>query len=268
MSGSGTRDVWNCEKAFERVNALLDDEAWGIPRERKRLRERERQAMRRRERNNAAAKMGTKSSKPRQALTNSKSGVKQGFEHTHSSTKAGREKIALQKSVRSRGRKEEHLTPHLKGLRRLEAASVAKNQSRPPHVIKLLSDAQRGMLKMFDCEEDGDLLLRMRVDLFSLGVFLETFRKVDDDGSRSVDLNEFLQHFGFTFRTPLVKRVFQAFDINASGDIDFQEFVVSTWHYATCTKDELSGYFFEMYDVSNKGCLPKEHLLQMVRVLC
>ena len=56
------------------------------------------------------------------------------------------------------------------------------------------------------------------------------FRKVDADGSGTIELIELLVHIDLE-RTKFTERIFSIFDEDGSGQIDFREFVVALWNY-------------------------------------
>lgn len=53
---------------------------------------------------------------------------------------------------------------------------------------------------------------------------LVRFRKLDADGSGSIDVDEFLAVAGVA-KNPLAKRVISVFDTDGGGTVDFPEFV-------------------------------------------
>lgn len=58
------------------------------------------------------------------------------------------------------------------------------------------------------------------------------FRKVDIDGSGSVDTVELLTLLDIE-RTRFTEQIFTCFDSDGSGTVDFREFVMSLWNYCT-----------------------------------
>mmetsp|Transcript_18568 Transcript_18568/g.25651 ORF Transcript_18568/g.25651 Transcript_18568/m.25651 type:complete len:415 (-) Transcript_18568:523-1767(-) len=80
------------------------------------------------------------------------------------------------------------------------------------------------------------------------------FKKVDVDGSGSIELVELLVHIDLD-RTTFTERIFSIFDEDGSGEIDFREFVLSLWNYCTLSKSTLDLFAFDLYDVDSSGYL-------------
>lgn len=70
------------------------------------------------------------------------------------------------------------------------------------------------------------------------------FRKVDMDGSGSVDTVELLTLLDIE-RTRFTEQIFTLFDSDNSGKVDFREFVMALWNY--CTIGEASLGIIEIY---------------------
>jgi Ca2+-binding EF-hand superfamily protein len=68
--------------------------------------------------------------------------------------------------------------------------------------------------------------------------FWKIYRKIDLDGSGSIEIKEMLVHFDID-RTKFTKRVFGIFDEDNSGYIDLREFILSLWNYCTLGKATL-----------------------------
>ena len=161
-------------------------------------------------------------------------------------------------------RKKRVLSPRQQAARRQEAAAVERNKARPPRSIKLSGNGGGLLYKLIRCTDYHQLFLRLGIDFWSLVALRFDFDRIDADRTLTIDIEEFLQHFQFTFKTPLIQKVFGAFDLNGSRDLDFAEFVVCTWNYGSCSAAELNAYFFDMYDPQHKGVLQEKTLLQMV----
>jgi hypothetical protein len=72
-----------------------------------------------------------------------------------------------------------------------------------------------------------------------VGKFYLLFLDIDTDGSNSVDISEVFLRLRIE-HTYFNKRVFGLLDIDGSGSLNFEEFVVGIWNYCTLT-DELFG---------------------------
>jgi Ca2+-binding EF-hand superfamily protein len=80
------------------------------------------------------------------------------------------------------------------------------------------------------------------------------FRKVDADGSGTIELIELLVHIDLE-RTKFTERIFSIFDEDGSGQIDFREFVVALWNYCTLSRATLDLFAFDLYDSDSSGML-------------
>lgn len=67
---------------------------------------------------------------------------------------------------------------------------------------------------------------------------LRVYKKIDVDGSGTVDLPELFVFLNIE-HTPFTERVFNIFDMNGTGKVDFREFVLSLWNYCTLSKATL-----------------------------
>jgi hypothetical protein len=63
----------------------------------------------------------------------------------------------------------------------------------------------------------------------------EIFKSIDIDDSGLIDILEMMARLQLEI-TPFSKRVFKIFDADSSGQLDFWEFVISTWNYCTLAK--------------------------------
>lgn len=75
-----------------------------------------------------------------------------------------------------------------------------------------------------------------------IGKFYLLFLAIDTDGSMSVDISEVFLHLRIE-KTYFNKRVFGLLDVDNSGALNFEEFVVGIWNYCTLT-DSLFGTLY------------------------
>lgn len=87
---------------------------------------------------------------------------------------------------------------------------------------------------------------------------------MDKDGNGTISISEFLNMLNLTFITPLVFRVFRAFDLDGSGELDLGEFIVSVWNYCTSTTRDHIAFFFDLYDTDRDGTMTNAELRQMI----
>jgi Ca2+-binding EF-hand superfamily protein len=73
-------------------------------------------------------------------------------------------------------------------------------------------------------------------------LFYKVFQKIDVDGSGQIDIFELMIYVDVT-TTVFTDRVFNIFDEDCSGKIDFREFVLATWNYCTLGNASLSMLF-------------------------
>ena len=94
--------------------------------------------------------------------------------------------------------------------------------------------------------------------------FWQIFKKIDMDGSGSIEIQEMLVHFDIE-RTKFTKRVFGIFDEDGSGEIDLREFILALWNYCTLGKATLVIFAFDLYDKDGSGIIDSTELGQMLK---
>jgi hypothetical protein len=103
-----------------------------------------------------------------------------------------------------------------------------------------------------------DLFAAMRLTKSEVRQLYNIFRRVDLDGSGSVDIVELLTLFDIE-RTRFTEQVFTVFDSDGSGKVDFKEFVLAVWNYCTIGKASLGTtglvYLLLLQDVLVMRCL-------------
>ena len=67
-----------------------------------------------------------------------------------------------------------------------------------------------------------------------------------------VDLHEFWAYLDVD-RTTFSERAFSLFDEDGSGEIDFEEYLLSVYNYATHNKNSLITFAFDLYDLDGSG---------------
>jgi serine/threonine-protein phosphatase 2B regulatory subunit len=81
----------------------------------------------------------------------------------------------------------------------------------------------------------------------------------DVSKSGTIILEEMLMYFKLNDNN-FARRIFAIFDDDDSGDIDFREFVISTWNYCTLSDQTLGLFAFDLYDKNASGYLDKEDI--------
>jgi serine/threonine-protein phosphatase 2B regulatory subunit len=64
--------------------------------------------------------------------------------------------------------------------------------------------------------------------------------------------------------TPFTEKVFSVMDIDHSGKINFNEYVISTWNYLSSDMDVLTAFAFSLFDIDDSKTLELEEIRQMV----
>ena len=108
-----------------------------------------------------------------------------------------------------------------------------------------------------------DQFAALRLTKSEMSALLRVYKKVDLDGSGSVDLLE-LFVFLEVEHTPFTERVFKVFDSNGTGKIDFREFVLALWNYCTLAKATLDIFTFDLYDADASGVLSHDEVIVML----
>jgi serine/threonine-protein phosphatase 2B regulatory subunit len=74
------------------------------------------------------------------------------------------------------------------------------------------------------------------------------FSDMDTNGDGTISLVEFLDKADLD-RTPFIERAFGIMDSDGTGELDFREWVIAMWHFATLGHDDLAGFMFDLYDL-------------------
>lgn len=64
---------------------------------------------------------------------------------------------------------------------------------------------------------------------------------------------------------PAVERLFQMFDSDKSGQVDFREFVVGLHNFTHSSRDEKTKFAFSVFDQNNDGFITKDELIRILR---
>jgi len=155
-----------------------------------------------------------------------------------------------------------HPDQHLTMLEKMEkSALTAKILSIPAHRYKTF--APDNHVQGQDWEAMNVLELGLSLDLSSMNTFYSLFCMADKDGSKSINVDEFLEFLKIE-KSKFNKRLFGIFDANSSGEVDFLEFVCAIWNISTWEADKLSKLMFRIYDSDNSGCLDVEECTKMI----
>ncbi|XP_066922113.1 calcyphosin-like protein [Clytia hemisphaerica] len=90
-----------------------------------------------------------------------------------------------------------------------------------------------------------------------------TFKVFDDDGSRSLDFNEFkkgLRDYGLHLEPQEVKECFTAFDKDGSGNLDFDEFLIALRPPMSKSRKNIINQAFNKLDKTGDGFITADDL--------
>ncbi|XP_070286201.1 calcineurin subunit B type 2 [Myotis yumanensis] len=93
------------------------------------------------------------------------------------------------------------------------------------------------------------------------------FRKLDVDSSGALSANELLSLPGL-WSNPLAQRVFEVFDADGDGKVDFEEFIVGTSQFSVRGDEEQKLRFaFSIYDMDRDGYISNGELFQVLKMM-
>ena len=101
----------------------------------------------------------------------------------------------------------------------------------------------------------------IKMDNRDVAVLWELFKEADIDDSGGMSSAELLDFIGVE-PSGFATRLFAIMDVDGSGEMDFEEFVVATWNFCTFKKQELVCFAFELYDVDNSKALLTDYVEQ------
>lgn len=90
------------------------------------------------------------------------------------------------------------------------------------------------------------------------------FKQVDKDGSGTIDYYEFLQVMEEEDH-PLMKRMFELFDVDKSGNVELKEFVVGLSNYTSASKQDKLKFAFMMFDEDGSGFIERVELVKILK---
>merc|ERR1740130_2262994 len=93
----------------------------------------------------------------------------------------------------------------------------------------------------------------------------DVFKTIDVDGSGALSIKEFFNHFQLTYVTTLAEKYFKVFDEDASGELDFCEFIVAAWNFCgNCDKVGVINMAFDVYDEDKSGTIDAKEALMLL----
>ena len=97
-----------------------------------------------------------------------------------------------------------------------------------------------------DCNlsmEQMQIFAEMKLTREELKCLFKRFKKMDENKDDHIDTFELLMLIDEE-KSPLHERLFEAFDRDGTGGVDFNEFVVSMWRFCTLDNHSLSKSVF------------------------
>ena len=101
------------------------------------------------------------------------------------------------------------------------------------------------------------------LNIINLASINRTFRILDDDGSRSLDMKEFkkgLKDFGVVLEPEDIQAMFNSLDTDSSGSLDFDEFLRALRPPMSNSRKQLVIRAFQKLDKSGDGVVTVEDL--------
>jgi Ca2+-binding EF-hand superfamily protein len=114
------------------------------------------------------------------------------------------------------------------------------------------------------------IIAKLKVELKARGAtgiigLSRRFRAADDDGSKTLDISEFtkaMNEMGFNLSNKDLHLVFVHFDTDASGNIDFEEFIQGVRDPLTDRRKALVAQAFGKIDLDNNGFVDPSEIMQ------
>jgi serine/threonine-protein phosphatase 2B regulatory subunit len=93
-----------------------------------------------------------------------------------------------------------------------------------------------------------------------------SFRKIDEDKSGDLDIDEFLKIPELS-QNPLVRRVVSIFDKNKDGTISFEEFVTGLSALYSNDEEAKIIFAFKVYDLDDDGYITNGELFKVLKMM-
>ena len=112
-------------------------------------------------------------------------------------------------------------------------------------------------------QADYERLCKLEIDDDVINQLYKVFCRMDRRRSGGVTIDDFFDHFSFEDH-PFSRRIFSVLDKDASGEIDFKEFVLSVWNLCSLNRNGLALFCFMLFDEDNSGFLEPEEVEGLV----
>jgi len=101
------------------------------------------------------------------------------------------------------------------------------------------------------------------LDIRTQSKLYNVFRRIDKDGSNEISLGEFYEYFRLQ-ESVFATTAFNVMDSDGSGQMDFQEFVLSVWNYLTFSAMGIIEFAFTLYDTDQSMYMDRDEVHKLV----
>jgi serine/threonine-protein phosphatase 2B regulatory subunit len=120
--------------------------------------------------------------------------------------------------------------------------------------------------KILRSEEVMNLVVDINLTQKEVKGFLNLFYRIDLDKGGTISLKEFYAHFGIE-KTAFADRAFAVLDEDASGELDYHEFLAGVWSMCSSSKRDLVSFLFSLFDEDKSNSLDDAELESSMRML-
>ena len=116
----------------------------------------------------------------------------------------------------------------------------------------------------------SDEVINLTVDINlkpkEVKAFLNLFYQIDLDKGGTISLQEFYSHFNVE-KTAFADRAFAVLDEDASGELDYHEFLAGVWSMCSSSTRDLINFLFSLFDDDKSNSLNDAELESSMRML-
>jgi Ca2+-binding EF-hand superfamily protein len=122
--------------------------------------------------------------------------------------------------------------------------------------------SKRGNDFQTQLKEHGSKFRALGLSVEQLKALHQCFTSMDLESYGTLQLHDLLMRCDLE-RTAFTERVFRALDGGKGGEIEFKEFVVSLWNYATLDKNAICAFAYDLYDNDSSGSIDIAEVAQV-----